>query len=148
MPRIGILTCWNCTQELNCASAVCLADMRKKRGFFEKYKDQETVLVGIISCAGCPTIGAPEKILKRVKSLASFKVDAIHLSYCMTSVCPFVNKYLDVIKEKYPDIEIVEGTHKPRDKTIFRGEVCELLSVRTKDMTDLILTHMSAKKPE
>jgi len=141
MPRIGILTCWNCTQELNCASAVCLADMRKMRGFFEKYKDQEIILVGIISCAGCPTIGAPEKILKRVKSLTSFKVDVIHLSYCMTAVCPFINKYIDVIKKKYPNIEIVEGTHKPRDKAAFQGEVYELLCIKTKDMTDLILSN-------
>lgn len=139
MPRIGILTCWNCTQELNCASAVCLADMRKKKGFFERYKDQETVLVGIISCAGCPTIGAPEKILRRVKSLASLRVNVIHLSYCMTAVCPFINKYVKVIKETYPNIEIVEGTHKPRDKVTFQGEVRELLCIETKDMTDLIL---------
>jgi len=140
MPRIGILTCSNCTQELNCASAVCLADMRKKRGFFEKYQEQEVVLVGIISCAGCPTIGAPEKILKRVKSLASLKADVIHLSYCMTAVCPFINKYIKVIKEAYPKMEIVEGTHKPRDKSIFQAEVRELLCIENRDMTDLILS--------
>lgn len=140
MSRIGILTCWNCTQELNCASVVCLADMRKKRGFFEKYKDQDTILVGIISCAGCPTIGAPDKILKRVKSLASFRVDAIHLSYCMTAVCPFINKYIKVIKETYPNIEIVEGTHKPLDKKTFQEEVRELLCIEAKDITDLILS--------
>lgn len=139
MPRIGILTCWNCTQELNCASVVCLADMRKKRGFFEIYKQQEIVLVGIISCAGCPTVGAPEKILKRVKALASFKIDVIHLSYCMTAVCPFINKYVKVIKEKYPNIEIVEGTHRPRDKSAFQSEVRDLLCFETVDMTDLIL---------
>ncbi|MTI85617.1 MAG: CGGC domain-containing protein [Firmicutes bacterium] len=140
MPRIGIITCSNCTQDLNCASAVCLADMRKKRGFFEKYREQEVVLVGIISCAGCPTIGAPEKILKRVKSLASLRADVIHLSYCMTAVCPFINKYIKVIKEAYPKIEIVEGTHKPRDKRIFQAEVRELLCIENRDMTDLILS--------
>lgn len=139
MSRIGILTCWNCTQELNCASAVCLADLRKKRGFFERYEKDETILVGIISCAGCPTIGAPDKILRRVKSLTSFKVDAIHLSYCMTAVCPFVNKYIKVIKENFPNLEIVEGTHKPRDKSTFQGEVHDLLCAQTRDMTDLIL---------
>lgn len=139
MPRIGIITCSNCTQDLNCASAVCLADMRKRRGFFEKYKEREVILVGIISCAGCPTIGAPNKILKRVKPLASLKVDVIHLSYCMTAVCPFINKYVKVIKEAYPELEIVEGTHKPRDKATFQSEVCDLLCIETRDMTDLIL---------
>ncbi|MFZ5631826.1 MAG: hypothetical protein ACOY40_03195 [Bacillota bacterium] len=38
-------------------------------------------LIGSISCAGCPTVNAPEKILRRVKSIAEFKVDAIHFSF-------------------------------------------------------------------
>ena len=96
--------------------------------------------IGIIYCAGCPTLGAPKKILKRVKSLASFRVDAIHLSYCMTAVCPFINKYIKVIKEVYPEIEIVEGTHKPRDKATFQTEVRKLLCIENRDMTDLILS--------
>jgi len=140
MTRIGIITCSNCTQELNCASAVCLADMRKRKGFFGKYNDEEIILVGIISCAGCPTVGAPEKILKRVKSLANLRVNVIHLSYCMTAVCPFVSKYINVIKKTYPNIEIVEGTHAPRDKNIFQNEVRDLLCIDNKDMTDLILS--------
>lgn len=72
MARIGILTCSNCTQELDCASVVCLGDMRKRKGFFERYKgDDNLVLVGMINCAGCPTVGAPGKILRKVGSLAA-----------------------------------------------------------------------------
>jgi hypothetical protein len=41
MARIGILTCSNCTQESNCASVVCQADMRKRLGFFERYPKDE-----------------------------------------------------------------------------------------------------------
>lgn len=37
MARIGIITGSNCTQDVNCAAVVCLADMRKRRGFFERY---------------------------------------------------------------------------------------------------------------
>ena len=59
MTRIGILTCSNCTQETNCASVVCLGDLRKRRGFFEQYpKDEPLDLIGIINCAGCPTLNA------------------------------------------------------------------------------------------
>ena len=137
--RIGILTCSNCTQELNCASAVCLGDMRKKKGFFERYQNQEINLIGITSCASCPTLAAPEKILRRVKALADFRIDALHLSYCMTALCPFINKYIEVIKKEYPEIEIVEGTHKPLDKNVFRNEVKDLICLRKKDMNDYIL---------
>jgi len=139
MARIGVLTCSNCTQELNCASAVCLGDMRKKKGFFDRYQDQEVTLMGVISCAGCPTVAGPEKILKRVRALAEFKIDALHLSYCITALCPFMKKYIEVIKKEYPEIEIVEGTHKPIEKAVFGNAVKELLCSRRRDMTDYIL---------
>jgi predicted metal-binding protein len=128
MARIGIITCSNCTQDTNCASVVCLADMRKRKGLFEQYAKEDTLeLIGILSCAGCPTLAAPEKIMKRVDALAAFKVDALHFSYCMTALCPFIEKYAKLIREKYPDLQVVMGTHKPIDKNEFRRAVKELL---------------------
>lgn len=142
MARIGILTCSNCTQDTNCASVVCLGDMRKRRGFFERYQNDEKLdLIGIINCSGCPTLAAPEKILKRVKALADYKLDALHLSYCMTALCPFLNKYQAVIAQAYPDLEIVSGTHIPKDKMQFRSDVKELLCPTVsviQDMNDII----------
>jgi predicted metal-binding protein len=139
MARIGILTCSNCTQELDCASAVCLADMRKRSGFFERYQnDDDLVLVGIINCAGCPTLGAPQKILRKVNSLVAFRIDAIHFSYCLTALCPFKKKYADAITAMYPGIEIVQGTHLPRDPTQFQDEVREVLCAPRKGMTSII----------
>jgi len=128
MARIGILTCSNCTQETNCASVVCLGDMRKHRGFFERYPKEEPIdLIGIINCSGCPTVAAPEKILRRVSALAEYKLDALHFSFCITALCPFIKQYQKVIKEKYPNLEIVLGTHKPINKEEFQRGVKELL---------------------
>ena len=138
MARIGILTCSNCTQETNCAAVVCLGDMRKRRAFFERYKDDEKPdLIGIINCAGCPTLAAPEKILKRVKALAEYRLDALHFSYCMTALCPFLKKYQAVIAKTYPELEIVLGTHTPKDKEQFRKEVKELLCPTVSDVQDM-----------
>jgi len=128
MARIGIITCSNCTQDANCAAVVCLADMRKRKGLFDRYANEAALeLIGIISCAGCPTLAAPEKIMKRVDALAAFKVDALHFSYCMTALCPFIEKYAKIIREKYPDLEVVMGTHKPVDKGEFKRGIRELL---------------------
>jgi len=128
MARIGIITCSNCTQDANCAAVVCLADLRKRRGFFEGYPKGEPLdLVGLISCAGCPTVAGPEKILRRVRALAAFRIDALHLSFCMTAVCPFVHKYVEVIKENFPGLEVVLGTHQPASLPEFRQGVKELL---------------------
>jgi len=102
--------------------------MRKRRGLFERYpKDESLDLIGIISCAGCPTLIAPEKILRRVRALAEFKIDALHFSYCITALCPFIEKYQKIIKKAYPDLEIVLGTHKPIDKKEFQRGVKEIL---------------------
>lgn len=140
MARIGIITCSNCTQDLDCASVVCLGDLRKRKGFFQEYApDEKLDLVGIISCAGCPTVGAPEKILRRVGSIARFRVDAIHFSYCMTAVCPFIEKYRKVIQGAYPELKLVMGTHAPRDPKLFQDEVRELLCGARLNMTDLVL---------
>jgi predicted metal-binding protein len=142
MARIGILTCSNCTQESNCASVVCLGDMRKRRGFFERYAaDEPLELVGIINCAGCPTLAAPEKILRRVRAVAEFKIDALHLSFCMTALCPFINTYSEIIKEEYPNIEVVMGTHTPGDRVMFQKGVKELLCqtlAAVQTMSDMI----------
>ncbi len=142
MARIGIVTCSNCSQDTNCASVVCLGDMRKRRGFFERYKvDEPLDLIGIINCAGCPTIAAPKKILKKVRAVADFRLDALHFSFCMTALCPFIEQYAKAIKQEYPDLEIVFGTHKPIDKKKFQEGVNELLcpAVPPKGMTDLIM---------
>ena len=142
MARIGIITCSNCTQESNCASVVCLGDMRKRKGLFERYPKEEPLdLIGIINCAGCPTLAVPEKILKRVRAVAEFKLDALHFSYCMTALCPFLSKYEKVIRADYPRLEIVLGTHKPLDKTEFQKGVKEILCPTIsaqQTMTDLI----------
>ena len=53
MARIGIITCSNCALETNCSSVVCLADLRKRRGFFDSYPKEDPVeLVGLVHCAG------------------------------------------------------------------------------------------------
>ncbi len=139
MARIGIITCSNCTQDLDCASVVCLADMRKRKGFFKDYAPDERLdLVGIINCSGCPTVSAHQKIMRRVRSIADLRVDAIHFSFCMTALCPFKQKYEEVIKEAYPEIKIVMGTHTPADPTAFRQEVKDLLCADRFTMSDLI----------
>jgi len=112
MPKIGILTCANATQDMCCSSAGCLASMRGRQGGFERYsKDEPLDLAGIISCANCPTLAGYEKIIQRVQALIEFEVEVIHFSYCIDALCPFKSKYEALIKENFPEVEIVIGTH-------------------------------------
>lgn len=141
MARIGILTCSNATQDLGCSSVSCLRDMRKRKGAFERYKAGDQLeLIGIINCTGCPTLAGPEKLLNRIRALTEFHIDAIHFTYCMDALCPFKSKYKALLEERFPDIDIVVGTHESHvTHEQFRSEVKELFCQSKDSMVDLIL---------
>lgn len=141
MSRIGILTCANATGELGCSSVSCLRDLRKREGEFARYPlDQPLDLVGLISCPGCPTAVGPQKLLQRVRALTEFHLDAIHLSYCLLALCPFREKYLAALRESFPFITVVDGTHQPHiTHALFRDHVRDLFSQPRSTMTDVIL---------
>lgn len=149
MSRIGILTCSNATGELGCSASVCLRDLRKRAGEFARYpKDSPLALVGIISCPGCPTLTGPQKLLERVRALTEFRLDTIHLTYCLVALCPFKNKYIRALKENFPQTEIVCGTHESHlTHHRFRDEVAGLFCQPRRTMTDLILgRHKESKQ--
>lgn len=141
MARIGILTCSNATQDLGCSSVVCLADLRKRKGFFAAYPQDEPLdLVGVINCPGCPTLAGYDKLLQRIRALTEFKVHAVHFSKCVKDLCPFREKYLRVLQEAFPQVQFVVGTHEeqgtPED---FRRLVQGLFAQPRQSMIDLIL---------
>jgi predicted metal-binding protein len=141
MARIGILTCSNATQDLGCSSASCLADFRKRKGAFADYPaDKPLDLVGIINCPGCPTLSGPDKLLQRIRALTEFRVDAIHFSGCIKALCPFKEKYEKALKDAFPAITTVIGTHREHITTEeFRGRVKKLFCQPKKTMVDMIL---------
>lgn len=141
MARIGILTCSNATQDLGCSSASCLSDFRKRKGTFAEYPvDKPLDLVGIINCPGCPTLTGPDKLLQRIRALTEFRVDAIHFSNCVKALCPFKEKYHNVLKETFPAVRILIGTHREHiSSEEFRGRVKKLFCQPRKTMVDIIL---------
>ena len=141
MSRIGILTCSNATQELGCSSASCLADLRKRKGAFAGYPPAEPLdLVGIINCPGCPTLTGPDKLLQRIRALTEFRVDAIHFTYCIKALCPFKVQYEKALREAFPSIKVIIGTHQEHiTPDEFRGRVKSLFCQPRKTMADVIL---------
>ena len=141
MVRIGILTCSNATQDLGCSSVSCLADLRKRRGAFASYPmDEPLDLVGIINCPGCPTLTGTDKLMQRIRALTEFKIDAVHLSYCMKALCPFKEKYKSSLEEKFPNIKFVVGTHEEHITTDeFKKKIKDVFNQPRKTMVDIIL---------
>ncbi len=144
MVKIGLLVCGNAVNDLNCATFGCLKALNNRAAYFADYPQDDTlVLSGIISCAGCPTLAAPKKILKRVHSLVQCNIDVLHFSFCLKHVCPFVRKYEKVINEVYPDLKIVHGSHADSDESIqlFKRNISEMLAPSVcvpQDMNDHI----------
>ena len=111
--KIGMIACSHATQEMDCCAVGCFRDFNMRLGSFKRYPaDQDLRLVGLVSCAGCPTKIYPEKILRKVESLAKLGTSKLHFANCMMAFCPFIKTYIKTVGEKYPDIELVEGTHE------------------------------------
>lgn len=143
MKKVGLLTCSNATQDLECSSYFCLKAIREGLDAFSLYaEDGGTQLEGIISCAGCPTALAPEKIVSRVRSLINSGVETIHFSSCMLAICPFINKYKQVLEQTFLNITFVIGTHGSPDNVeyvkIFRDGVKSMLNQPRATVGDMI----------
>ncbi|WP_300161139.1 CGGC domain-containing protein [Solidesulfovibrio sp.] len=110
MTDIGILTCSNTTQDVGCSAFGCLKAAYEGEGAFSAYPDGVRVM-GVINCAGCAGKRSQAKILRRVGALAASGVSAVHLSFCLLNSCPFVAKYEAAIKEAFPDLAVVRGSH-------------------------------------
>ena len=138
--RLGILTCSAATQDSGCSSVSCLRDLRKRKGAFAQYESSEELeLIGLINCAGCPTLAGPEKLLSRIRALAEFRIDVIHLSYCLDALCPYKSKYQALIREHFPEVNIVVGTHEAHvTHEQFRESVKGLFCQPRQTMVDVI----------
>jgi predicted metal-binding protein len=149
MARIGIVTCSNMTHDLACSSFKCLEDSHTGKGTFARYAERGGAqVVGIISCSGCPTRLVPEKIVRRVRTLAASGVEAIHFAACMENLCPFKGKYMSILQAEFPAIEFVAGTHEAptEEAQAAIGQfVCEGLTQKHLSMADLLESRREAK---
>jgi predicted metal-binding protein len=119
----------------------CLAHLRKRKGAFADYPDDEPLtLIGIINCPGCPTLTGENKLIERIRALTEFDVDTIHFTFCIKSLCPFKEKYRKALVSNFPYIRVVIGTHEERvTPEEFRERVKNLFCQPRKTMVDIIL---------
>ncbi len=92
-------------------------------------------MVGINSCNGCPTIIGEAIIIPKIKSLIHYGATHVHLTYCLLKLCPFKNKYIKTIKDNFPKINLILGSHEPHqtDKEL-KCEIVNMLTERKKCM--------------
>lgn len=144
--KVGIINCSNFAHDLNCCASCCLKAAKDCNGFFEKYRDTGGVeVVGLLSCSGCPTMMAHEKIFRRVRSLVRAGAEVIHLSSCMNNICPFKNKYQSIIREHFPAVRVEIGTHAElisdsSQLPMFAGMIVGCITHQNKDIVEILDT--------
>ncbi|RUM89424.1 MAG: CGGC domain-containing protein [Thermodesulfatator sp.] len=123
MKKIVILAC-NMIRNGNLCpgDAKCLVAFMRREGEFERYKDEEAAIVGIVDCGGCEGNRNRSVVslghLNLQLAALNEKVDVLHIGTCMANFCPRKEDILKAVKEK-AGVEVVEGTHKYAPQTIF-----------------------------
>lgn len=107
--RVGIVRCLSHSH--NCPATACFRAIIEKEGSFANYGDVE--LVGITTCGGCP-VDNTKSNLEEVELLLNRGAEAIHLSTCFVSLCPFKEKLKEDVQKAHPDLKVVMGTHSNR----------------------------------
>lgn len=122
--KIALLACENVRDKNLCiGDARCLVAFNRREGEFERYKDKEAEIVGIVGCGGCE--GNRNRVVLSLASLAgtlSFlkeRADVLHIGTCIMNFCPRKDDLLKAIKEKV-GVEVVEGGHRYIPPKIFQ----------------------------
>jgi predicted metal-binding protein len=123
MKKIALVSCQMIRGKNLCpADAKCLVAFNRKEGEFERYKDEDPAIVGIVECGDCE--GNKNRVLlslgllKMQLAALDETVDALHIGTCVMKFCKKKDDLLAAIKEK-AGVEIVEGTHQYIPATIF-----------------------------
>ena len=92
----------------------------KKEGEFERYKDTDVKLRGIIHCGGCPGTSPVLRMvgLKTWMAPMGETIDAIHIGTCLLDNCPYKDTIIEKVKAK-AGVEVIEGTHPYRPVQVF-----------------------------
>jgi 2-iminoacetate synthase ThiH len=92
-----------------------------------------------------------QRIWQKVKALKEYGIEALHLTSCLTQVCPFVKEFVAAIRTEYPDLAIVEGTHPFHDVDAFKAGIGELTNQRAvtpQKMNDLVFKRIKIHTEE
>lgn len=150
MTKVGIVSCYNVSEEHGCVMIGCLAHAQGKKTFFEQHEG-DVNLVGVISCMGCPTAVGTEKILRRVRMLVDYGIDALHFSSCMVQLCPFLDRFEEHVRREYPHLTIVRGTHPYLDEEAFKAGMTEVNAARVhppQDVNDVVFKRIEFPKKD
>lgn len=120
MEKVLIIGCKRVMDEVCVACSRCMVGFNRKEGTFEKYKDTEAELIGLLGCGDCPGAGiVPRMVQMKTWNLPmNESVTKVHIAPCITEHCPYKESIMARIKAK-AGVEVIEGAHPYIPENIF-----------------------------
>ena len=112
MEKVLIFGCKNTMDDVCIGCSRCMVGFNRKVGEFERYRDEEAELTGILGCGGCPGAGAVTRLaqLDMWNKKLGETPTKVHVAPCITMHCPYSETILKKVKAK-TGVEVIEGTH-------------------------------------
>ena len=120
MEKVLIFGCTNTMDDICIGCSRCMVAFNRKAGEFQRYRDEDAELTGILGCGGCPGMGT-------IPRLAQFGLwnaklaeipTKVHIAPCVKDHCPYAETIITKIKAK-TGVEVIEGTHPFMPENIY-----------------------------
>ncbi|ACL03959.1 CGGC domain-containing protein [Desulfatibacillum aliphaticivorans] len=120
MEKVLIIGCQKAMDDVCIACSRCLVGFNRKAGEFEKYKDQDVELIGLLGCGGCPGVAIVTRMaqFKLWNAPMEEKPTKVHIAPCIVDHCPHKETLIAKIKAK-AGVEVIEGTHPFKPDNIY-----------------------------
>jgi predicted metal-binding protein len=120
MEKILIIGCKKTMDDVCIGCSRCLVAFNRRVSAFERYKDMDAEIMGILNCGDCPGASIVPRLIQ-VK-LWNMPLDEqptkIHIGPCIADNCPYYDDLITKIQFK-SGIEVIEGTHSYTPSSIF-----------------------------
>lgn len=112
MEKILIIGCKTVMDDVCIGCSRCLVAFNRRVGVFERYKDQDAEVMGLLNCGGCPGAGIVPRLaqVKLWNAPMEEKPTKIHIGPCLADHCPHSETIIKKITTK-SGIETIIGTH-------------------------------------
>ena len=120
MEKVLIVGCKRAMDDVCIGCSRCLVAFNRKEGEFNRYKNSDAQLIGLLNCGDCP--GAA--IVPRLAQVNLWnkpmdeKVTKVHVGTCIVDHCPHKDVIIGKINAK-SGVEVIEGAHPYKPENIF-----------------------------
>jgi predicted metal-binding protein len=118
--KILIVGCKRAMNDVCIGCSRCLVGFNRREGEFERYRNQEAQVMGLLNCGDCPGAAIVTRLAQvhLWNAPMAEKPTRVHVASCIVDHCPHKETLVGKIKAK-AGVEVIEGTHPYKPANIF-----------------------------